>query len=185
MQTSQVQILTTQHVIDADQICICVLLVACVITTLTQCDFDHIQWCSHGRGGGGGGGGRGQSATPDSEEIAKSWEKSGKIEKKEEKLGRKCKKQEGSFSLPPPPQIGLAMLLTTSYLTMIWACSHYWCIHAPNILLISVVKFYNTLAATLCRQGFFLFLFFFCFFSYWSGFQKTTLIHIIWVCTPV
>ena len=54
------------------------------------------QWRSHWEFGG-------QSATPDSEKIAKNREKEGKnLEKsrKKEKSGRKGKKQEGSFTLP-------------------------------------------------------------------------------------
>ena len=46
---------------------------------------------------------KGQSATPDSEKIAKIGKKrgkSGKIGKKEEKLGRKGKNREGSFTFP-------------------------------------------------------------------------------------
>ena len=42
----------------------------------------------------------GQSATPDSENLPKKGEKSGKIGKKEEKSGRKGKNREGSFTLP-------------------------------------------------------------------------------------
>ena len=50
------------------------------------------QLCSHW--------GARQSATPDSEKIAKNREKEGKIRKKEEKLGRKGKNREGSCTLP-------------------------------------------------------------------------------------
>ena len=46
-----------------------------------------------------GGKGR-QSATPDSEKIAKNQEKEGKIRKKEGKSGRKGKIRESSFTLP-------------------------------------------------------------------------------------
>ena len=55
------------------------------------------------------GGARGQSATPDSEKIAKNREKrgkSGKIGEKAEKSGREGKNWEGFFFHFAPPEIG-------------------------------------------------------------------------------
>ena len=50
---------------------------------------------------------RGRRA-PNSEKFAKNWEKSGKRRGKSGKRLKIGKKMQGSFTLPPPQQIGLA-----------------------------------------------------------------------------
>ena len=72
------------------------------------------QWCSHW-------GARGKSITPDSKKkIAKN---RGKIRKKEDKLGRKCKNLEGSFTLPLlTDRAGYATVTQTPHSKLPYTC---------------------------------------------------------------